>query len=51
MILIFRKYTEQGQVDLSVDPIERECAREDKDSVITELENNGYELECIFEDC
>lgn len=51
MILVFRKYTEQGQVDHSVDPLERECNREEKDSIISELESTGFELECIYEDC
>lgn len=46
MILIFRKYKNNGHPDDSYQPIERECnTLEEKESYIHELQAEGWEYE------
>lgn len=49
MTLVFRKYKDNGQPDNSVRAIEREVfSQEEKDSTVIELQELGYELECVL---
>lgn len=48
MILIFRFYGDSPIADNSRPVIERECSEEDRDSIVKELQDSGYELEAVL---
>lgn len=48
MTLVFRFYGNSNLVDVTKGVIERDCSPEEKDSIVHELQADGWELEAIL---